>query len=158
MEIGNAGLPLVKDRAVEDRHAFDVEHDFRQPFGRLKELIGLEAADRGERVIRVALGYRDDVVGLRVELKFTLEKILENELVAELCNVRDPVDILGKQCPALQRKPIAIFGNVRTHSGGAIDFRIFVFQEVGPDSGPALLVRAEANVRIESERSAAAGW
>src|SRR5204862_6412677 len=83
MEVRDTGLALVKDRAVEDRHPFDVEHDFGQSRRRFKEFIGLEAANRGERIIRMALGYRNDVVRLRIELEFTLEKILENKLVAE---------------------------------------------------------------------------
>src|SRR3954468_9882636 len=81
-EFGDAGLAFVKNRATEDRQAFDVEHDFGEPLGCLEEFIGLEAANRGESVIRIPLRYREDVVWLRIELKLTLEKILENELVA----------------------------------------------------------------------------
>src|SRR4051812_44922652 len=95
MEIGEARFALVKNRPAKQRSSSDIERNFRQPLGCLKEVVRLKTGNPRERVIRVVLSDRDDVVRLRVDLKFALEKILEDVLVAQLCAVSDGVDVLG---------------------------------------------------------------
>jgi len=84
-----------------------------------------------------------------------LEKILENELVAQFCHVRDPDDVLRKLRPALHGDAVTSLGNIRPGNGGAVDIRMFVFQKVSANARPALFVLAETNVGLEAESETA---
>src|SRR5204863_3953883 len=91
-QLGEARFALVENRSAEERQAFYIQRHFRQTFRCLEEIVRLEPPDRGQRVVRICFRDRDDVVRLRIQLKLALEKILEDEFVAELGDVRDAGD------------------------------------------------------------------
>src|SRR5437588_1377037 len=145
MQLRQSRFAFVKYRAAKDREAFDIEDYFREPLGGFEKLIRLETAERGEGVVRIHFRHRHDIVRLRIDLEFALEKILENEFVAQFCHVRDPDDVLRKLRPALHGDAVTSLGNIRAGDRGAVDVRVLVFQKVSADASPALFVLAETN-------------
>src|SRR3954469_4528899 len=154
-QVREAGLAFVKNGPAEKRQAFYIERDFREPLCSFKEVIRLEARQRGDRVVRVRLRDRDDVVRLRIYLELALEKILKNEFVAQLRDVGDSVNVVGEFGPALERHSVASFRNVRPGDRGWVARRVVVLQEMGAHARPAWLVRSEADVGLKSEREPA---
>src|SRR5947209_10613689 len=107
VEISEACFALVKNGAAKKGRSFDVERDLRQALGCLEKVVGLETRDTGKGVVGVVFRNRDDVVRLRIKLKFALEKILEHKLVAQLRDIADRVGVLGKDGPASQGNAVS---------------------------------------------------
>ena len=87
--------------------ARDVERDFRQPFGRFKKRIELEAAVRRQGVVRAGLRHGHDVVRLGIDAEFRRIKILEHKGVAQLGDIDDGANVIGDLRAILQREAIA---------------------------------------------------
>src|SRR4051812_41763747 len=95
-------LTLIKNRTAKERLAPDVERHFGKALRRFEKIVGLKAGQPGERVIGAPLRYRHNIVRLRIEPELALEKILQNVGVAQLGDVCDAGDGLGKVRPALK--------------------------------------------------------
>src|SRR5256885_13421677 len=108
-ELPNAVLAFVKNRTAKERLPRDIERDFRQPLGRIKKIVCLKTPERGDGVGRIPLRYRDDVVGLRIDLEFALEEVLEEIGITQLGNVRDPRDVVGEFRATLKRNAVTAF-------------------------------------------------
>src|SRR5207244_576809 len=107
MKIRNASLAFVKDRAAKKGVPFNVEHNFRQTLGLLKEFIRLKSRDRGQSIERIRFCDRNHVVRNRVDPEFALVKVLHHKRIAQLGNVDDTVNISGKFSAIYETRPIS---------------------------------------------------
>ena len=89
--------------------ALNVQHHFRLTFCGGEEIVRLKTLDPGESKKRICLCYCDDVVRNGINPKLSLEEILHHVLVAQLRNIRDAVDGIGKVGVVFEAEPVSRF-------------------------------------------------
>src|SRR5947209_13794563 len=88
--------------------ARDIERDLRQALRGFEEIVDLHPREAGERVERVPVINRDDVIRLRVESEFGGEEILQEICVAEFRDVGEAGPFLAEDGAVRERQAIAI--------------------------------------------------
>src|SRR6266436_3728221 len=84
-QVSEAGFAFIENWPAEEGVTLNVQYYFRQAFRCREKLVRLKAHDPRQRVKRVGFCQRDNVVGLRVDSKFPLIKILHNVLITQFC-------------------------------------------------------------------------
>src|SRR6202040_2823310 len=107
LQIGKSGFAFVENGSAEKRVALNIQDHFRQTLGLVEELVRLKTHDSRQGVERVGLGNRDHIVWNRIDAKLTLVEILHHERIAQLRNVHDAVDVIGKVGAVLQADSVS---------------------------------------------------
>ena len=107
LQIGKAAFAFVENGSAKKRVALNVQDHFRQTFGLVEEIVRLKTRDSRQGIERVRLRDCDHVVRNRIDTKLTLVEILHDEGIAQLRNINDAVDVIGKVRAVLQTDSVS---------------------------------------------------